>query len=69
MHGGGEAVEGAVLHAERAGELSAAGGADGDGGASQRDLNEPRNQGTKESRNESRIDTQSLNSTSSSSCL
>lgn len=40
MHGGGEAVEGAVLHAERAGELSAAGGADGDGGASQRDLNQ-----------------------------
>lgn len=63
MHGGGEAVEGAVLHAERAGELSAAGGADGDGGASQRDLNESMNDRIKESRNESRnesrIDTQS----------
>ena len=49
MHGGSEAVEGAVLHAERAGELSAAGGADGDGGASQRDLNESMNDRLNES--------------------
>lgn len=44
MHGGREAVEGAVLHAERAGELSAAGGVDGDGGESKRDLNESMNE-------------------------
>ena len=63
MHGGSEAVEGAVLHAERAGELSVAGGADGDGGASQRDLNESMNdrlnESMKQGMNESRIDTQS----------